>query len=179
MGVIWATYWNAFSRVKTFAFWFKLHWNLFTMDLIEISQHGLRWWFGAKQAWNHYMNQWWPISLALYNITTNKIATKPCVQFTKYIVCTQDNKIVCDHWKFLLIIVNSIWSISYQLQGTFPILHPITRTRYGMHLRNVSCNSNKTQKVISDRLGMWYSFQDFVAGNFVPRLSYHCGSWKY
>ena len=46
-------------------FWFKFHWNLFPMAQSTISHHLFRKWLGAKQAPNHYLNQWWPNSSIL------------------------------------------------------------------------------------------------------------------
>ena len=41
-------YWNAFSWMKSFVFWFKFHWNLFLRAQLTIIQHWFRHWLGAK-----------------------------------------------------------------------------------------------------------------------------------
>ena len=57
------TFWNAFSWMKNFVFWFEFHWSLFVRVQLTIFQHWFRWWLGADQATSHYPNQCWPSSL--------------------------------------------------------------------------------------------------------------------
>ena len=51
------------SSIKRIVSWFKFHWSLFPMAFLTRRQHWFRWWFGAGQATNHYLNQWWRSSL--------------------------------------------------------------------------------------------------------------------
>ena len=50
---------NGFSWMKILEFRLKIHWSLFLRVLLTIFQHWLRWWLGADQATNHYLNQCW------------------------------------------------------------------------------------------------------------------------
>ena len=50
---------NAFSSVKMLKFQLGFHRNLFLSFQLTVSQHWCRWWLGADQATNHYLNQWW------------------------------------------------------------------------------------------------------------------------
>ena len=46
---------NAFSLMKKFVFWFKLHWSLSLRVQLTISQHWFSWWLDTKQATSFYL----------------------------------------------------------------------------------------------------------------------------
>ena len=48
---------DAFSWMKSFAFWFKFYWSLFLTAQLTINQHWFRWRLGAELATSHYLNQ--------------------------------------------------------------------------------------------------------------------------
>ena len=52
------TFWNAFSWMKSFAFWFESHWSVFLRVYLTISIGS-----GAEQATSHYPDQCLPSSL--------------------------------------------------------------------------------------------------------------------
>ena len=39
---------DEFSRMKSFVFWLKFHWNMFMGVLLKITQRWFRWWLGAE-----------------------------------------------------------------------------------------------------------------------------------
>ena len=49
---------NAFPWLKTFIFWLNFQWRLFLRA--QMTQHWIRYWFGAEYATSHYLNQCWP-----------------------------------------------------------------------------------------------------------------------
>ena len=49
MAVIFQTFSNSFSSMKTFVFWIRFNWNLFQMAHLTINRHWLRKWLCAKQ----------------------------------------------------------------------------------------------------------------------------------
>ena len=53
------TFSNAFSWMKI-----KFYRSLFIRAQLTIFQHWFRWWLGANQVINHYLNQCWPSSLS-------------------------------------------------------------------------------------------------------------------
>ena len=64
------TYSNAFSSRKIFELRLNFHLILFPRVQLIIQllifQHGFRWWLGAAQATNHYLNQWWFVYRRIY-----------------------------------------------------------------------------------------------------------------
>ena len=50
---------NAFLWMKMLEFRLKFHWSLFIRVQLTIFLQWFRWWLGAVQATNHYLNQWW------------------------------------------------------------------------------------------------------------------------
>ena len=60
------TFWNRFSLMKIYEFRLKFHWSLFQGIQLTIFQHWFRSWFGADQATNHYLNQWWLVYRCIY-----------------------------------------------------------------------------------------------------------------
>ena len=52
------TFSNAFSRMRSFVYWFEFHWSLFLRFPSTISQYWSRQWVGCKQATSHYLNQY-------------------------------------------------------------------------------------------------------------------------
>ena len=53
------TFSNAFSWMRIYAFWLKIHWNLFLGVQLAISQYWFRYWLVACPATSHYLNQCW------------------------------------------------------------------------------------------------------------------------
>ena len=53
----------AFSWMKNFAFWFKIHLSLFQMIPLKRTEPWFRKWLGAECATSHYLNQCWSDSL--------------------------------------------------------------------------------------------------------------------
>ena len=47
----------ALSWIKSFVFWLKLHWRLFSRVHLTITQRWFIYWIGATQAISYYMNQ--------------------------------------------------------------------------------------------------------------------------
>ena len=54
------SFWNAFSWMKTFVFWFEFHWSLTPHVQQALNQHRLRQWLGTKHVTSHYPSRWWP-----------------------------------------------------------------------------------------------------------------------
>ena len=54
---------TAWSQQKLRVFLLKFHRSLFLRAQLTIRQHWFRYWLGADQATNHYLNQCWPSSL--------------------------------------------------------------------------------------------------------------------
>ena len=52
---------TTFSDTFTLLKWYKIHQRLFLRLQLTSSQHCFVWWLGARQATNHYLDQWWPI----------------------------------------------------------------------------------------------------------------------
>ena len=46
--ILQTTFWDAFSWMKSFVFWFKIHWSLFLRFQLRINQHWSTWWLGAE-----------------------------------------------------------------------------------------------------------------------------------
>ena len=69
MAAIFQIFSNAFSSVKMLKFQLGFHRNLFLSFQLTVSQHWCRWWLGADQATNHYLNQWWSCLLMHICIT--------------------------------------------------------------------------------------------------------------
>ena len=61
-----------FPESKCFVFLFKCYWSLFPMVQLTRSHHWFRRWFSAEKAINHYLNQWWPSSLAHTYVTRSE-----------------------------------------------------------------------------------------------------------
>ena len=60
VNILQATFW-VFSR-NIFILIKKIHWSLFPLVLLTISQQWFRV-FGSEQVTSHYLSQWWPCSL--------------------------------------------------------------------------------------------------------------------
>ena len=50
-------------------FLFEFYLNIFPGAQLSICHHWFRWWLGADQATNHYLNQWWPSLLTHICVT--------------------------------------------------------------------------------------------------------------
>ena len=48
------------------------HWSLFLWASLRTSEHWFRKWIGAENVSSHYLNQWWPSSLAKGKLQTSK-----------------------------------------------------------------------------------------------------------
>ena len=57
---------NAFSCMKIYILWLTFHWTLLPWVQLTIFQHWFRYSFGAGQATNHNLNQWWLVYWHLY-----------------------------------------------------------------------------------------------------------------
>ena len=53
------TFSNAFSSMKMYEFWLRVHVSLYLRVQLTLIHHWLRLWLGADQATSHYLNQWW------------------------------------------------------------------------------------------------------------------------
>ena len=60
------TFSSAFSWLKMFEFWLKLHRSLFLRVQLTIIQHWFRQWLGAIQVTSHYLNRWWLVYRHIY-----------------------------------------------------------------------------------------------------------------
>ena len=66
---------------ENFVFRLKFHWSLFLRVQLTIVHHWFRWWFGAVQAPNHYLNQWWWVYWRIYaSLGLNELT---CISRTK------------------------------------------------------------------------------------------------
>ena len=72
---------NTFYGTKMFNFLFKFYWNILPRVHLTISQHCFRWWLGAEDMTNHYLNQWW------LRILAHKCVTQP-----RWVYCHQCEK---------------------------------------------------------------------------------------
>ena len=60
------TFSNTFPWMKMYEFRLRFHCSLFPMVQLTIFQHWFRWWLGADQGTNHYLNQWWLVYWHIY-----------------------------------------------------------------------------------------------------------------
>ena len=60
------THSNTFQWMKWFEFWSIFHLSLFPRALSTVFHHWFRYWLGAVQVTNHYLNQWWLVYWRIY-----------------------------------------------------------------------------------------------------------------
>ena len=61
------TFLNAFSWMKMYKFWLRLHSSLYLSVQLIIFQQMFRWWLDTMWATSHYLNQWWSVYRCIRN----------------------------------------------------------------------------------------------------------------
>ena len=126
------TFSNAFSWMKMFEFRLKFHWSLFPRVQLTIFQYWLRWWLGAVQATNHYLNQWWLVYWRVYaSLGLDELNISDATE-----MLYQNCHVTCVIWylaDFIDLILNSRDSFYFS-----NIIHltPIKLISHGLHLFN-------------------------------------------
>ena len=86
------------SWMKSFVFWFKVHWILFLWIQLTKSQHSFRYWLGAEQATSHYLDRCLTSSLThICGTRGDELYHTDAHHYCNYIVLSGVEMIICNN----------------------------------------------------------------------------------